>query len=798
MPVPSILIIEDDPGLSMMIGHTLRRSGFQVLTAMSGAAGISLALSNPPTLMLLDYALPDMLCTDLVRHLSLLNRCPPFIIVTGQGDERVAVKMMKLGARDYLIKDESLLELIPHVIFRACDELEREQRLVAANQEIKRLNAQLEARVKTRTVELHEAHQRARLMMEVAEGANHASDPESAIRVALMAACQQASAQVGHAWWFNADHTELKSSTQWHLEHPDAFSSFVSATQDHRWQSRVGIPGWIRTHKTPLWLPDVRLDHRFMRRKYAGRVGLRTGIFVPVLVEGAVRAILEVFGTRVCQEDPEVLEFLTRIAAQFGSVVRRRRAEDDLRKARDIADQANRAKSLFLASMSHEIRTPMNAILGFAQILQNDRGLDAHHRDHLERILRSGSHLLHLIDDVLEMSKIEAGRITLEPTPMDLITLVRDLEAMFAGRAQSKRLHLEAFIGTQVPSFVLGDPRKIRQILINLISNAIKFTDQGSVILRVSVVHEGTIQFEVEDTGEGVSPADQEIVFLPFEQSLNTRHRGGTGLGLAISHRFAELMKGSLKLTSSLGAGSLFTLTVPLPACSEPEGLLPPRTKQLSFEGEGPLALVVDDETDNLLVLANLLTGAGFVVQTAQSGLDALKQFEKHSPAVVLLDLRMPDMDGVEVCRRIRSLPQGQTTPILIVSASVMPESRTTALQAGANRFLRKPILRPELLQNLSQLLGIELEEVDPLTDPGQKINLSQADLISIPAIQRQALLQATLLGDIAKIELIINQVPVDEPIRIALQELADDFKYDELQKLLAPSTPEQAEPPRV
>jgi signal transduction histidine kinase/DNA-binding response OmpR family regulator len=781
---PSILVIEDDPGLSLMMRHRLSQEGFEVIAALSGEDGITQVLTRTPTLMLLDYALPDMLCTHLVERLTQMGCCPPFIIVTGQGDERVAVRTMKLGARDYLIKGDRLLERLPRVVLRACEELERERRLVAAGEEIKRLNTELEERVQTRTAELKAAHQRARLMMQVAEGANQASSAEDAIQIALSAACEQSGAVIGHAWWLRDDSDILVSSGQ-SIDRSGGYTELVSEFTHLSWPPGAGMPGQVLASRTPCWLSDLSIAPPSPRQQTLSAAGLRSGIFVPVLVEGRGHAVIELFSTEVRPIDQDILEFLTRIGTQLGSVIRRRRAEQVLRRARDIADQANRAKSQFLANMSHEIRTPMNAILGFAQLLQHDSELPPTGREHLQRILHSGGHLLHLIDDVLEMSKIEAGRITIEPAPMDLHSFIRELEAMFRNRADARGLKLAAHIAPDVPVYVLGDARKIRQILINLISNAIKFTDEGEVTIRVSAESESRVRFEIEDTGVGIPREEQQRVFLHFEQSTHTRQRGGTGLGLAISHRFAELMQGQLFVVSQLNKGSRFTLEVPLPPTTDPIADEPMQSS-FSIIHTSLEALVVDDAEDNRAVLAELLTNAGFQVQTASSGPEALRWFIQRPPAVVLVDLRMPGMDGTTVCKRLRALPGGAEVPIVMVSASVLPETPAAALQAGADRFLRKPLLFQPLMQTLSELLSLPLSSPTP-PPTADRITLTPAHLAEVPAQQRSSFLAATKLGDIQQIERFLIEMTTEPAIRAALTELVDNFQYDQLQVLFAP-----------
>lgn len=779
-----VLVIEDDPGLNMMMRHMLSRRGFEVIAAHSGAEGVRQVLAHAPTLMLLDYALPDMLCTSLVETLTQKGHCPPFIVVTGQGDERVAVTTMKLGARDYLIKDEHLLNRLPRVVKRACDELASEKRLVAARREIELLNTELEARVQSRTAELAAAHKRARLMMKVAEGANQASNAEQAVQIALQAACQQTEMVLGHAWWRSDDTETLISSGQWYTTRTEDPITLYKTRSENTWHPGEGIPGQVLSNRLPIWIADLQETPGILQASVFRSVGLRSGVFVPVLVDGAVHALIELFDTKVRPFDSDLQSFLTRIAAQLGSVIRRRRGERALRRAKDMADQANRAKSQFLTSMSHEIRTPMNAILGFAQLLQRDSELTPTGSEHIQRILRAGSHLLSLIDEVLEMSKIEARRITIAPIPMDLNAFVQDLEAMFQNRADKRGLSLVTVQADDLPRFVLGDTQKLLQILINLLSNALKFTDEGEITIRVSRGTGDLIRFDIEDTGLGIPQEQQQRVFERFEQLHN--QRGGAGLGLAISSSLAELMDGQIEMKSQLDKGSRFTLTLPLPKTSTPipEGeiqSIPPIVRA------GLKALVVDDAEDNRALLAGQLRKVGFDVQTACSGPEALVKFAAARPSVVLLDLLMPGMNGIEVIPKLRAMPDGAKIPIVVISACVIDGVSDAVLEAGADRFLRKPLLLGPMMQVLSELLHFPSEAMPAEEVQHDRITLTPDRLAVLRPEQLSALLRATQLGDVQLLEDLLSEFPLEASTKDTLTKLVDNFRYDELQALFTP-----------
>jgi PAS domain S-box-containing protein len=404
----------------------------------------------------------------------------------------------------------------------------------------------------------------------------------------------------------------------------------------------------------------------------------------------------------------------------FGAFLRdisdRRERDAELRRARDSAEAATRAKSEFLANMSHELRTPLNGVLGYAQLLQRDRGLNAVQRESLEAIAKCGSQLLDLINDVLDLSKIEAGRIEVEETQTDVNKLLADLRYVVAETAARKGLRLSMSVAPDVPRSVVLDGRHLRQVLLNLLGNAIKFTPAGEVGLDISRADEGRLSFEVRDTGVGIEPEALTEIFAAFAQTKAGAAAGGTGLGLTICDHLITMMGGTLTVESVLGEGSRFWFTLPFgegrPAArseqQEHETAMPSLHARLAPD-EALTALVVDDSTANRHILAGLLESAGVHVITASGGLEAIELARAHRPGIIFMDLKMNDLDGVEATRRLARDPATAAIPVIAVTASAFGNVRQTARDAGCADYLSKPVRAQLLFGMLRDHAGVRL-----------------------------------------------------------------------------------------
>ncbi|MDE3010192.1 MAG: response regulator [Pseudomonadota bacterium] len=391
----------------------------------------------------------------------------------------------------------------------------------------------------------------------------------------------------------------------------------------------------------------------------------------------------------------------------------RQRSDAEAERARKQAEAANEAKSRFLTGMSHELRTPLNSIIGYAQLMRRDRDLPARRQDAIAIMLRSGEHLLGLIDGMLDIARIESGRLRLDRQELHLNRLLQEVYRMFELQAQDRGLCLTLDVATRLPDVVHADTRRVRQILINLLSNAIKFTRTGGVQLRVSYLRE-MAQFEVIDTGVGIAAADLERIFLPFERGSDpgTRAEAGTGLGLTITKLLTEVMGGRLNVESSRGVGSRFTAHIYMPAVDRPVARSAPGQEIAGYTGSRRTILVVDDQDEQRTLLLQLLEPLGFAVVEANSGAEALavmvqRRIAGDAPVdAVLLDVAMPGMSGWEVARRIRS-GENAHTPIIMVSADAFENSAKRLADGDCDDFIVKPTLEGELLSALQRHLEL-------------------------------------------------------------------------------------------
>lgn len=498
------------------------------------------------------------------------------------------------------------------------------------------------------------------------------------------------------------------------------------------------------------------------------------------------------------QEDINLLKLVGELVA-IGQA--RHKAEEALRVAKEAAEAANRAKSAFLANMSHELRTPLNAILGFAQLMERDAALTSRQRDSLATINRSGEHLLNLINDVLEMSKIEAGRIVLNPAPFDLHRLLQSIQEMFQVRAEAKQLSLQFAITPDLPQYVLTDEGKLRQVLINLLGNAVKFTQTGGIMLRVRAERGNTsaytLFFEVEDTGRGIALEEMDSLFQPFVQMSGTQAREGTGLGLTISRQFVQLMGGNIHLTSTVGQGSTFCFNVPVTLADASEVALPltyRRVLKLAPDQPTYRILVVDDRQEGRDLLAQLLSSVGFETRAAANGQEAIAQWQTWHPHLIWMDMRMPVMDGYKATRQIKAQPEGQATVIVALTASAFEEQQADTLAAGCNDFVRKPFREQVILDKMAEHMRVQYVYAEeqgskegarpPLGMEGSRgnFNLRSSDLAAMPIEWVAALHQAAIQVDAELILQLLEQIPeTHAALAEGLADLVHYFCFDEI-----------------
>ena len=467
----------------------------------------------------------------------------------------------------------------------------------------------------------------------------------------------------------------------------------------------------------------------------------------------------------------------------------RKRVEKELESSRLVAESSNLAKSEFLANMSHELRTPLHGILGFTQILQRNEALMSEIGSAVDTIHRSGEHLLMMINDILDLSKIEAQKLDLRETDIYVPGFLETIVEIIRVRAVQQQISFVVNINNNIPAGISGDETRLRQIVLNLLGNAVKFTQKGEVRFSVKRSGQDLIHFKIEDTGIGIPKDRIEEIFLPFHQVANNLiQTEGTGLGLAICSRLLKMMNSELNVSSEVGKGSCFEFYLPIKEIDISSDIITPRNQKIiGYDGRNIKILVCDDRKTNRDVLSQLLTDIGFEVFEASDGREGLEKALANRPDIVLMDLMMPEMDGFEATRAIRNMPEINDTAVIAVSAGVYNQTRQDCLEAGCDDFIPKPVITDELLEKISKHLSLKWQYAkDQTLHDGNDLNQAILPPPNHVLKQYKKLVMAGRITEIQRqLKILVHNDPKYLPFAERIKQLAYEFRNDDIQTFI-------------
>ncbi len=757
----NVLLIEDDPDdvclLQDMIGGCRDVPyKFALELAECLSEGLNILEQVHTDILLLDLGLADSVGIETLR--TVRTRFPdlPVVVLTSHIDSQIGLDALKEGAQEYHVKgnvsDSVLVRSMIYSMERKRMEREKDaliHELNASLEQVKALSGILEQRVAERTQEVMEKDARLRSVFERTN--------VGILIVGTQGELQEFNDSFARMVGYSAE--ELSSTTISRLTHPDDdlismtnFDSIINGTSK-----------------------GYRIEKRYLTKNRE-----------TVWVDLSVMAVRDAEG---------------KLEAMFGMMVditERKKIEAELREAKLTAEAANRAKTEFLANMSHELRTPLNAILGYSQLLLRKRPITSEQLEYLATINRSGEHLLLLINDVLEISRIEADRVSAVPMCFDIKSMICDVHSMFRLKAEAKNLQLSLVGIDELPDCVETDQGKLRQILINMVGNAVKFTTEGGVVIRTSIRDgiqgDRRLLIEVADTGPGIAREEFEKVFQAFEQTASGKiATGGTGLGMTISRKYARMLGGDITVFSDLDEGSVFKLDIAILEKDEAALKKDMHWQQVAGLAPGqavPRVLVAEDISDSRILLVRFLTMVGFDVREAVNGREAYDIAEEWRPHFIWMDVRMQLMDGMEATRLIKGSEWGRSIIIAALTASGMLEDRESIMTAGFDDFLSKPFREYQIYEMMARNLGLEYVYSSEKEDKkqhidGEKLSPQRLKNELTPELLNE-LRSAVLVLDTSQTMAVVEKISVTAPvIGSVLKDLAKNLEYEMLLNLV-------------